>query len=183
MHTSPDVKTLPALPPGSPCVPHHQGPKRSERLHAARQPGLTAGLRVYSQAMENEADHLGLFILKEGGYCPKDASHSHVRLLNEQKSVRQRSDKPRLLYERSVPGSRERIQELVTRERSWGNVTSDRSGKNEPNRGNPFQGFRGFTTNRNVTWACAWTLTGSPSFFPGSNFHCRTASIAFSSRP
>ena len=73
-------------------------------MRLGSQVGLTAGLRVYSRAMENEADHLGPFILKQAGYGPKGASHSHVRLLNERKSVRHRSDKARLLYERIHSG-------------------------------------------------------------------------------
>ena len=76
-------------------------------MRLGSQVGLTAGQRVYNRAMENEADHLGLFILQETGYGPKGASHSHVRLLNERKSIRHRSDKVRFLYERSHLGSRE----------------------------------------------------------------------------
>ena len=78
--------------------------------------GSRVGLRIYSQAMENEADHVGLFILNEAGYNVKAASHFHMRMLNARKFVRNRRDKANLLYVRTHPGHKERIQKLVATE-------------------------------------------------------------------
>lgn len=63
--------------------------------------------------MENEADHLGPFISNEAGYDPKAASHFHMRLLNEGRFVRNRKRNPTMLYIRTHPGSKERIQKLI----------------------------------------------------------------------
>ncbi|MCY4189641.1 MAG: M48 family metalloprotease [Bryobacterales bacterium] len=78
--------------------------------------GSQVGALVYSQAMENEADHLGLFILDEAGYNPKAASHFHMRMLNARRFVRNREDEASLLYIRTHPGHKERIQKLVATE-------------------------------------------------------------------
>ncbi len=78
--------------------------------------GTDVGIRVYSQAMENEADHLGLFILHDAGYNPKAASHFHMRLLNERRFVRNSKQQLGLLYMRTHPGSEERIQKLMSTE-------------------------------------------------------------------
>ena len=79
--------------------------------------GMIAGTRAYSQAMENEADHLGLFILREAGFNLKAASHFHMRLLNERKFVQTGRDRHSLLYLRTHPGSKERIQKLIAAEK------------------------------------------------------------------
>ena len=82
--------------------------------------GSQVGLRIYSQAMENEADHIGLFILSEAGYNVKAASHFHMRMLNERKFVRNRTERANLLYVRTHPGHKERIQKLVATEAQIG---------------------------------------------------------------
>ncbi|MDE0105055.1 MAG: M48 family metallopeptidase [Bryobacterales bacterium] len=79
--------------------------------------GRLAGFRAYSQAMENEADHLGLFILNEAGYDIKAASHFHMRLLNASRSLKNPKQSSTLLYIRTHPGSRERIQKLIGAEK------------------------------------------------------------------
>ena len=79
--------------------------------------GQLAGVRAYSQAMENEADHVGLFILREAGYEMEAASHLHMRLLNATRSAPRGKEDPTLLYIRTHPGSRERIQKLIGAER------------------------------------------------------------------
>ena len=79
--------------------------------------GQLVGLRAYSQAMENEADHVGLFILREAGYELGAASHLHMRLLNATRSAPRGKEDPTLLYIRTHPGSRERIQKLIGAER------------------------------------------------------------------
>lgn len=78
--------------------------------------GSQAGMRIYSQAMENEADHIGIFILSEAGYNVEAASHFHMRMLNERKFVRNRKEQANLLYVRTHPGHKERIQKLVATE-------------------------------------------------------------------
>ncbi len=85
----------------------------TEGMRVGAEYGQLAGIRAYSQAMENEADHLGLFILKEAGYDPKAASHFHMRMLNERKFVRNRKRNPTTLYIRTHPGSKERVQKLI----------------------------------------------------------------------
>ena len=111
-------------------------------MRLGSQVGQTAGPRVYSQAMENEADHPSLLILTEAGHGPKDASHSDFGLLNGRKSVRLRSDKARLLYERSYPGSRARIQELVATEEIAGQPSqATELGRMSPIEETPFNGF------------------------------------------
>ena len=85
----------------------------AEGMRAGAEYGQLAGIRAYSQAMENEADHLGLFILNEAGYDPKAASHFHMRMLNEGRFARNRKRNPTTLYIRTHPGSRERIQKLI----------------------------------------------------------------------
>ena len=88
----------------------------SDAMRVGLDSGATIGARVYSQAMENEADHLGLFILNDAGYSLKAASHFHMRLLNERRFVRKNDEDATLLYLRSHPGSRERIQKLIAAE-------------------------------------------------------------------
>ncbi|MDE0126096.1 MAG: M48 family metalloprotease [Bryobacterales bacterium] len=75
--------------------------------------GQLVGVRAYSQAMENEADHVGLFILREAGYEMGAASHLHMRFLNAARSASSGKEDPALLYIRTHPGSRERIQKLI----------------------------------------------------------------------
>ena len=65
--------------------------------------GQLAGVRAYSQAMENEADHVGLFILREAGYEMEAASHLHMRLLNATRSAPRGKEDPTLLYIRTHP--------------------------------------------------------------------------------
>ena len=92
----------------------------SDAMRVGTDYGTLVGLRVYSQAMENEADHLGLFILNEAGYNLKAASHLQMRLLNARKFVRNQEEEATLLYIRTHPGSKERIQKLIGAENMIG---------------------------------------------------------------
>ena len=78
--------------------------------------GLTIGNRVYSQAMENEADHLGLFIMNEAGFDLRAASHMFMRMMNERRFIRN-DLYLRSFYLRTHPGEKERIQKLVSAEK------------------------------------------------------------------
>ena len=89
----------------------------SDGAHTGEYYGRLAGLRAYSQAMENEADHLGLFILKEAGYDIEAASHFHMRMLNARSVLKDPKESATLLYIRTHPGSRERIQKLIGAEK------------------------------------------------------------------
>ncbi len=79
--------------------------------------GGSAGSLVFSEAMENEADHLGLFILNEAGYDPTAFSHLWMRLLNERRFTSNKDKKNTLMYFRTHPPHKERIQKLIAGEK------------------------------------------------------------------
>ena len=90
--------------------------KEPDSIRTGTDIGIKMGSLVYSQSMENEADHLGLFILHEAGYNTKSASHFFMRMLHARKFVRRSPKGTVPFYFKTHPPYKERIQKIVATE-------------------------------------------------------------------
>ena len=79
--------------------------------------GVMMGQLAFSQRMELEADHLGLFILQEAGYNLGAASQFFLRMIHAQNSRTRSGDKGFFGIFRTHPTHEHRIQRLIATEK------------------------------------------------------------------